>query len=624
MVPRAQADGLWESAVLAAAGGVGAIVFAAWLGEFSSGGVKGTVSVIVAIAVHLLASIVGFRAAQAWFRSAPRADSFEGAVTLWRNKLAPWLNAAAALCLPYFVLPVEAVVAWRRIGREPGDLVPHPGDAKRVESEYLKATSAWQERIARFEATERKRVEGLDVWYPVLFSASPRVTCVFGGTSVSWTAVLTTLGVSLLGSGDRVLIGDLSRRLTADVLCDMSRTMGIPTAEAVLPSSSVADLFAGMNWNDLSTVLVEVLHSAQRDPDASRRDREADRSVIRDVAECLEASGPVSITRLRRALLVVQGGDAAGNAEVVLDDAERGRLTELFNATQRTHGGVMERVTRIERALRDFKVLDRAGLQHGEGDGNDLGERSAGASARRGQLRVISVEKRIDDLESDRLGDLLFQLLLRRVRHGLAHADVLIVLGADRIHREALESLVAHADRSSIAVVLLFEHLRQDAIEIIGVGGAAAAFMALGNHREAREASEFIGAEYKWIESQHTASASRSLTCTPGRQESTSTSGTLGVPLGGSLGRSKISGRSYTEAFGQSVEYAVGDERVREAVVEPEVLMRLPVTGMIRVEVLPDGRRNAINVDCHPAVASSARVAGVAPASAAARTSEVP
>jgi hypothetical protein len=96
------------------------------------------------------------------------------------------------------------------------------------------------------------------------------------------------------------------------------------------------------------------------------------------------------------------------------------------------------------------------------------------------------VDKRIDELENDRLVDLLFQLLLRRVRAGSVQADVLVVLGADRVRPEAL---VDHAGHSSFAVVLMFEYLRRDAIELIGTGGAAAAFMALGNHREAREAA---------------------------------------------------------------------------------------------------------------------------------------
>jgi hypothetical protein len=276
----------------------------------------------------------------------------------------------------------------------------------------------------------------------------------------------------------------------------------------------------------------------------------------------------------------------------------------------------MERVTRIERALRDFDALDGTTSRPTGAGGPRVAAGSSEASERRGGLHAIGVDKQTDELENDRFADLLFQLLLRRVRLGIAQADVLIVLGADRIRREALESLMTHAEQGSTRVVLFFEHLRRDAIEIVGTGGAAAAFLVLGNHHEAKEASEFIGSEYKWIESQHTASASRSLTQTSGRQETVSTSRELGVSgsmsgpsVNATIGQAKAEGRSYSEAFGQSLEYASAEERVREAVVATEVLMSLPATGMIRVAVLPGSGRGPVNIDCHPEIALSPRAA---------------
>ncbi len=609
MVPRAQAAGLHEAGVLLTVGAVGAIFLDSKLGVFS-GGAKGAAGAAVLI-VHLAAAALAFWAARAWLRSSPKDEPTKDSSVV-RRHLIPGANALMTLLAPYLVLPVEAVAAWRRIFQGQRDLVSEPGDAKRAEAEYLEATSAWQERTAQFEAAEIKRSETVDVWYPVPLSETARMTCVFGGTPVSWTAVLATLGASLVGSGVRIVIGDLSRRLTADVLCNLCRAMDIPAAEAVLPGGAAdADLFADVSWSDLSTVLVEVLHSAQQNLDTSRRERQEDRAVIREVAECLDPHGPVSIARLRRGLLAVQGVALPGDGENIIDVEEYDRLAGLFNEVQRQHGGVMERVTRIERALRDFEVLDGASRAHA--DGEDLAaplERSPVAGGGHGHLRVIGVDKQTDDLENDRLVDLLFQLLLRQVRRGGAQTDVLVILGADRIRREALEALMTHAEQERIGVLLFFEHLRQDAIEIIGGGGAAAAFFALGNHREAREASDFIGGEYKWVEAQHTASASESLTRTRGSDQSTATSGTLGFPAGISLGRSQTKGRSYSNAFGQHREYAISEQRVREAVIEPEVLMGLPVTGMIYVEVLPGGQRIAANVDCHPQIAFAPRVAG--------------
>jgi hypothetical protein len=600
-VPRAQAAGLRDAAVLAAIGAVGALILDSALGLFQTGGAKGETMLVVL--VHLAAAAVAFRVARAWQRSSSTGASAAGTSAAVRRNLLPAANALVTFLAPYIVLPIEAWRLWRRVWRGRHDLVPHPGDAKRAEAEYERSKSAWQERIAQFEAAEAKRFEAANVWRPVPVSETAPMTCVFGGTSISWTAALVTLGASLLGSGARVVIGDLSRRVTADVLCDLCRTAGVPTTEAVLPGSPAsADLFADISWSDLSTVLVEVLHSAQQDLDASRRERQEDRSVIREVAGCLESARPISIARLRRAMLVVQGAHPA-DGDGVITVGEHSNLVGLFNEVQRQHGGLMERVIRIERALRDFEVLDgSSGVSTAPVAPGDrrTAQRLSGAVEHRGVLRVIAVDKHADELENERLIDLLFQLLLRRVRQGRADADLLIILGADRVRREALESLMAHAEHGRLRVLLFFEHLRQDAIEIVGGGGAAAAFLALGNHREAREASGFIGAEYKWVESQHTASAGESLTRSSSREKSTSTSGIVAMPSGLSLGRAKTKGRSYSEAFGESSEYAVGDERVREAVIEPEVLMGLPATGMIYVEVLPGGRRIATNVDCHP------------------------
>lgn len=596
LIPRAQAAGLWEATGLVAGGAVFAIVLDASLGYFS-GSVHGGWATTAVLVVHTIAAAIAFFAARAWGRAAQEGSGAAAGEAARRWGI-PALNAAATFLAPYLVLPVEAIRGLRRIGRERGNLVPHPGDTRRAEEAYAEATAAWQQRIAQFEQAERRRLATLSIWRPVPFARDARVTCVFGGPPLAWTAALTTLGGSLLGSNARVLIGDLSRRLTVDVLAGLARAAGIPVAASVLPSRAAGgELLAEIDWPELSSVLVEVLHSAQRDLDVSRRERQDDRSVIREVSACLDPQAPVSIARLRAALLTVQEVPLDGTAPIAA--AEHDRLRGVFNEVQRTHGGVLERVIRIERALRDFELLDDGASA--PGDDGSVGDGET-------RLRVIGIDKRIDELENDRLVDLLFQLLLRRVRAGSVQADVLVVLGADRIRREALEALIDHAAHSSFAVVLMFEHLRQDAIELIGAGGAAAAFMALGNHREAREASEFIGSEYKWVESAHTASASRSLTQTSGAARGASLTGTIGFPAGVSVSGGATRERSYSEAFGRAVEYAATEERVREAVIEPELLMALPITGMIRVEVLAGGSRQVTNIDCHPSIAMSSRV----------------
>ena len=594
LVPRTEAAGLRTAAILATVGGVGVIIMDSALGVYRVGGAQGAAKVVVYV-VNFLAAVVAFWAARAWQRSRPGADLGRNA-SLGRKDLVPFINAVAAFFVPEVVLPVEAVIGWARVLKGKQELVPDPADSKRADEEYATSVTAWQNRIAQFEAAERRRFDSANVWFPVPFSGTARMVCVFGGTDISWTAALSTLGASLLGGGARIMIGDLSRRRTTGVLRDLCSHAGRPLARVTLPGSEgTEDIFAGLSWPDLSTVLAEVLHAAQGDADVSRRERQEDRAVMREVAACLEPDGPVSVARLREALLVVQGADVPVGGSVAADEYDR--LSRLYNDVQRQHGGVLERITRIERALRDFEVLDGSGRESaGQGPAPERVLPPRGESS----LRIIEVDKQSDDLDSDRLVDLLFQLLLRHVRKGSAQADVLIVLGADRLRRGALESLMSSAESERIRVLLFFEHLREDAVELIGGGGAVAAFFALGNHREAKEASEFIGASYKWVESQHTKSAGESLTSTWSEETSHSASWQA---------QTDTRGRSYSEAFGTNKDYSVGEQRVREAVMEPEVIMGLPVTGMICVEVLPGGRRVAANVDCNPQVVFGSRVA---------------
>jgi hypothetical protein len=224
------------------------------------------------------------------------------------------------------------------------------------------------------------------------------------------------------------------------------------------------------------------------------------------------------------------------------------------------------------------------------------------------QLQLLDIDKGLDDLDHARLVDLVFQLLMWRLRSQLIAADILIVLGADRIRRTSLESLREHALRNQLRVLLFFEHLREDAVQLIGGGSAAAAFFAIGNHREAKEASDFVGAGYKWIESQHTRSEGESLTRTWGVEAGSSRAFTSSQPMGSSVSDSTSMGNSYSSSFGKSKEYSASEQRVREAIVDPEVIQGLPTTGMIWVEVRDKGQRIAANVDCHPQITFAPRV----------------
>jgi hypothetical protein len=478
--------------------------------------------------------------------------------------------------------------------------VPDPTDLAAAQGEHERAVADWQRRISEFERSEQKRVNQADCWFPVVPSPDSHLVCAFGGSALTWAFALGTIGGSILGSGKRVLIVDVSRRSSADGLWELAQRQGYVVYPESLPSDTPAlPAFDGMTWESLTTILSEVSQSAQRDAALSRHDRHEDRAVLRDVAGCLDQNAPVLITRLEAALHVVASAGVP-EGDRTLSDEEYDRLSVLYNDVQRQHGGVMERVTRLERTLRGLHVLEKPA--------DERGQASSGPDSA-ASLRVASIDKRADELDSEIFSDLFFQLLLHSMRDGTVPADFLILVGADRVSRNSLETLSTYAEREHISTLLFFEHLRDDAVQVIGGGGAAAVFFTLANHHEAQEASNFIGSQYKWIESQRTRAYSESVTRSRGTEssENVSESHTRGFSGRESMfhrteSRGTTVGETLSEAIARSEEYSSSEQRVREAVIEPEVLMGLPVTGMICVEVQPDGQRIAANVDCHPKI----------------------
>jgi hypothetical protein len=499
-----------------------------------------------------------------------------------------------ALVLPYISLPIEAVVLHR--SPEAGELVPDAKAVARTEQEHAQIVEQWQQRIASFEEAERQRVAAADLWYPVTPSPVTHLVCCFGGSSNSWAVALMTLVGSLLGDGKRVVVGNLSRRECTEPLIRLSESVSLGVHSTEIGSTSGSGLLAGLSWDEMTDLLVEVAHARQRDPDAARRERQMDRSVLREVAGCLDSEEPTSIRRLGKALEVVQGTRSSSGH---VGSEEEDRLTDLYNDVQRQHGDVLPRIVRLGRFLRDLEVLDSA---------NPAAIESAGPPT---PLQLISVDRRSQALDNELLVDAVFQLLLRNVRTSNAPANVLVVLGADRISSQQLEMLSENAAQGRLQVFLFFEHLRDDAVTVLGAGGAAAGFFALPNHREAAEAVSFIGTGYKWVESQRSRSVSESITRTTGNEASLSNSFTISRPIGHSQTSGDTMGWSLSESLGSSQEFSSSAQRVNEALIEPQVMMGLPLTCMVYVEVSLGGQRRIANVETNPVLNYAEKVAAV-------------
>ena len=476
-------------------------------------------------------------------------------------------------------------------------LVPYAPD----EAQFQEAWRAWQSRVVASESASRHQFETTPIWYPVEPSPSLRILGVYGGSAAAWAHLLTTLGPPLLTNG-HVAILNLSRRLVEDALIKRAKEWGRPLPNVVsLPSEvSTVDLFGDLSPRELTSLLVEAIHANQRDPAISRHERQEDRAVLDDVARHRDEGRSLTFRWLQEGLQVVtKDRKPPVDASDILSLEEYEKLSELYGEVQRSHGGVLERASRLARLLKDLRLID------GSGQGNR--DAMSRFSSQTGPgLDVFRIDRKVEELDNEMLVDVLFQLVLRRMRVEFARLDTvainrpetLIILGADRVRRQDLESLTEYCEHTGVRAFLFFEHLRSETRELLGRGGAAAAFLALPNHREAQEAVDFIGYGHKWVESQVTRGYSNSTTTTKGSDHGGSE---------GPSGNATTWSDSTSTARGHSDEYSESHQRVFEPLIEPNVLMGLPLTGLIYVEVQSGGRRRVANVDFNPLIAASRR-----------------
>jgi hypothetical protein len=211
---------------------------------------------------------------------------------------------------------------------------------------------------------------------------------------------------------------------------------------------------------------------------------------------------------------------------------------------------------------------------------------------------------------------------LRARRPGKA-PDVLVVAGADHLGRESLEAMARQARRSGVRLVLLMERLRNELRELLGSSDSAAVLMRLGNAQDAAAAAEFIGRGHRFVLSQLTEQAGRTITegaaTSKGETDGTTvTEGTTrGRGAGGfTSGTSKSLAESRTRSWQETANRSQAEStttgettsRVYEFAVEPTTIQSLPATAFILVESGGSGRRVAL-ADCNPGTCLLDRVA---------------
>jgi hypothetical protein len=442
---------------------------------------------------------------------------------------------------------------------------------------------------------------------------------VYGGTAYGWEALITSAGTSLLGTGARLTIVDVSQESVAAELAQLAELRGYGVDLMVFPEQMQdVDLFAGLRTDEVRDVLVEALHSDERD--ASHEARSIDGRVIGELCEVLGER--LTLGRISAGLRVLLRHEPPPGGDHELDSGEYRRIANLFGETVRR--SMEPRMVALESRLHGLRLFGR------QPDARPLTASSA-------QLRVLALDERGSDLVNDVLTHLLLQVLIHSARNeqlrgreaGLPVGSgdhVLLVAGADALRRRHLERLDQLSRQRGIRPVYLFRHLRDEAADLLG-GGGAAIFMRLGNAREAMTAAEFIGREHKFVLHQLTRSTGESVTHTLS-ESLTDTFGTnsaetrtnlvrllLPLPLSNSYTTGRSTSRAWGEtrsrATGTSTSESPGQQRVYEFAIEPTTLQTLPETAVLFVDhEVREGPRARLG-DCNPDIVTLPNVSAL-------------
>lgn len=465
----------------------------------------------------------------------------------------------------------------------------------RAGEDYAAVYQQWREQIETHEAAELEQASAIATWSARRPQDEYAMAAVFGGTATGWHALVTTLGGSILGARQHLTIVNLSERVVAASLRKLAKPCGYQVRmDTVAPQKCSFDLFSYIGGEQLIDFIVDVLH---HDDAEAGGDALEDRAVLRAVRKAL--GEPLTCERLQAGLRVVLRESAPPGTGDILTADEHQRLSSLFGEERRQRTDVIARAARLESALGDFVTLERSGALAPP-------ERSGHAE----DLRIIEALRTPDRLDFDFSVRLLIEAILRRViRQGTTphQPSVLIIVGADRLNRRIIGSLSDLAEQRAVRLVLLFAHLRDDALDALGSSKSAVALMRLTDHREAGEASKFIGSEHKFVVSQTTRTrgesyeASRGQTTSQDRGRSQSRGPDFGRTIGESTSQSQ--GTSSTSSRGETFSASETDQRVFEEKVQPHVLQSLPETGLLFVNLRT---RETLFADCDPTLVTHA------------------
>jgi hypothetical protein len=483
---------------------------------------------------------------------------------------------------------------------------------------FERDVQAWQQDLSDREQTKSRQVSAVRPWVPVGPVTKERVD-LYGGTAAGWRAALLAMGSSLMSAGGRLVVLDLTQDSVIDPLHRMASDHGAPIRSAVVPDEARSlNPLTGLSADEIGVVVAEGLRAAEPEQSESRG---VDATLVQQVVECL-TDGPVTFTRLHLAFQVLLR-QLTPDQRASLTRAEYTRLSDLLSeAARRT---AEARLFRLAAGVQRLAAVTGDAPMDGWED-DDV------------SLRVFELSHREPELTASLLRHLLFQITMVRIQRGQLSGRgerIVVIAGADAVARPELERFDSICRRNGIRLVLLFAHLRDSAVELLG-GGDAVLFMRLGNAKEAEQAATFIGRQHRLVASQftysHGTNTSTSTSDSTTRGNSSSMSDSVGVQTsdsrqatfgllfsrrhrsgsktsGEQSSSSTTGGTSWSESTstsassGTTESTSVGYQRTYEYSVEPTLLQGLSPTAFVMVDPLdPASPRLG---DCDPRLGAS-------------------
>ena len=554
----------------------------------------------------------------------------------WKGWLNPALTGLGVLAFGALAA-VGAVSAWRgwqelkaviaaECRRVSAARAAQERDLFAAQEEHARRFRAWQGRDRAFR--------GQALWYPVVLPEQTDRVDLVGGTMAGWSALLTSVGVPRLASGDALTVLDLSEGTVAGDLVSLAGQLRAGPLVWVLPDDLPRlDLGVGLPAAAMADILAACA-SADRAA-AGGHDPAPDHALLARLLEVLGDGARIcQVTAALRAL--AQVGDPR-------EDVRQGRLAaeQLERITGLYGRGAADRVV-IERAWAleaRLRVLERLG-----GDP---------APVPRSRLRVVAVDPGGAAFGNGVLAayvTVALTHLLRQARPGRPWRHTVCVAGAEALPGELVDRLAGACEATRTGLVVAYRSIPPHVARRLGRGNAALAVMRLGNAQDAKAASEQIGAQHRFVLSQLTDTVGASVsdttgdsyTSTVGTAQSASLSQSRSQSSGRSQGRSRArpggaplaprsgsdsaeasqsrgtsdtdsltDGISTSTSWGVTTSRAIGlnsslgrtVQRSREFLVEPEELQRLPPSAVI-VSYASGPRRHVVLADANPAIAT--------------------